>query len=181
MYKKIALSILFIGLVASVVAGATYAYFTSAVAATGNTFTAGKIDIATNTSQTSFLSFSNIYPGDNGTGTLTINNSGDLAANLSVSVNSTDTLGTNKGALSQALLITILNNGNQLYSGTLASLTTSQSLGAIAAGGSETLTVDWSWPDRGTPSDNTSGDNTYQGSSVNAAFAFTAMQQITTT
>lgn len=183
MRKKIAMSLVLIGLLAAVMAGGTFAYFTSTAANTGNTFSAGTIALSTDKGATAFLNFENplLKPGDNGTGTLTLSNTGSLPATLTFTTAvTTNTPGHNGGSLGDDLYFTITNGaGTTVYTGTLtalAALTTPTALPQIAPGGTQTFTVDWVFKDNGTPGSDTTGDNLYQGSTCVAGFTFAAAQ-----
>lgn len=85
--KKILLSVLTIGLVASFAFGATQAYFSDQGTSSGNTFSAGTLDLklsddneSVQDSVTATWSKSNMAPGDTATGTLKLRNSGTIAA-----------------------------------------------------------------------------------------------------
>jgi len=183
MKKKMLVSLLLIGLVAALVAGGTFAYFTSVVTNTGNTFTAGTLDIKTNTPTSAFFNIggtSGMKPGDSGSATLTLTNSGTIAAsNVALSTAITPTVGPNKGDLANDLYVTVSVNGTPINA-TPETLTqfaaSAPTLAGIAAGGTETFTVAWTFKDNGTPNSNTTEDNAYQGSSDSVAFTFTANQ-----
>jgi spore coat-associated protein N len=66
---------------AAMIAGGSFALFTSSATNSGNTFTAGTVVLSdiTNGSVTSqAVNFSNLAPGDNGTVTMTVKNNGTL-------------------------------------------------------------------------------------------------------
>jgi predicted ribosomally synthesized peptide with SipW-like signal peptide len=80
-------------LVIGMVAAGTFAYFTDTQASTGNVFTAGKLDLglgtgtgtATTGDASATFSASTWKPGDTATGTLSVNNAGNIAmAHLTV-------------------------------------------------------------------------------------------------
>ncbi|MHC3129017.1 MAG: hypothetical protein IBV52_02955 [Candidatus Bathyarchaeota archaeon] len=83
MNKKILLSILAIGLVASLAGAGLYAVFTDTESSTGNTFTAGKLDISLGTSSWS-TGFDNMKPGDTVTFTITVGNDGTLPLDYTI-------------------------------------------------------------------------------------------------
>jgi spore coat-associated protein N len=79
MKRKILVSVLLIGLVTVLIAGGTFAYFTSTVTNSGNSILAGTLSL-TSGSSTVFTSEIQQYwsPGTSQTGTITLTNSGNL-------------------------------------------------------------------------------------------------------
>jgi len=67
MNKKIILSLSVIGIVAAIAVGGTYAYFSDTETSTGNTFTAGSINLNDGLSVTKFT-LADLKPGDMGQG-----------------------------------------------------------------------------------------------------------------
>jgi predicted ribosomally synthesized peptide with SipW-like signal peptide len=98
--KKIIISFMVIGLVLAIIGGGTWAYFSDTETSTGNSFTAGTLNLIPSTSGTGPLGkytvtaggdgingnvvFSNIGPGDSGSITWTLQNTGTLAGNLTM-------------------------------------------------------------------------------------------------
>lgn len=81
MNKKILLSLSVIGVVATIVIGATTAYFSDVEVSEGNTFAAGTLDLSVNgeNSWTSTIfDISDVKPGDSGTTTIKLKNEGTL-------------------------------------------------------------------------------------------------------
>lgn len=74
--KKIAISLGIIGVVAAIVIGATTAYFSDTETSTGNTFTAGTLDLTLEESDGVPITLTNMAPGDSASGTITVQNSG---------------------------------------------------------------------------------------------------------
>lgn len=72
--RKILMSLLMITLVSAVGIGATKAWFSDTEASTGNSFTAGKLDLELGAGNPIPFIFSNVVPGDNGTGKITLTN-----------------------------------------------------------------------------------------------------------
>ena len=97
---KIIISFMAIGLVLALIGGGTWAYFSDTETSTGNTFTAGTLNLVPSTSGTGPVGkyavtaggdgingnvvFSNIGPGDLGSITWTLQNTGTLAGNLTM-------------------------------------------------------------------------------------------------
>jgi len=91
--KKIIISLAVIGIVAAIAVGGTYAYFSDTETSTGNTFTAGTLDLKVN-GEDVFVpySVSDLKPGDSrGTDTYTIKNNGSLPGRLSFKVTNVTT------------------------------------------------------------------------------------------
>ena len=85
--KKILLSLVTIGVVGAIAAGATSAYFSDTETSTGNTFTAGALDLELGQSDTMPFSISDIVPGQSGKGTVRLTNTeGNIPGKLSVSL-----------------------------------------------------------------------------------------------
>jgi len=94
--KKILLSVLIIGLVAAVTGAGTWAQFSDTEKSTGNTLTAGTMNLKLSTDGTDYsnrissYTVSGLYPNDKGTiGTIYAKNEGSVDGNLSVTVNAT--------------------------------------------------------------------------------------------
>ena len=77
--KKILLSLAIIGVAAAVVVGATSAYFSDTETSSGNTFTAGTIDLTLGGTGATGVSFTNMAPGDIESADITVTNDGSLA------------------------------------------------------------------------------------------------------
>ena len=79
MSKKLVFITLAVLLVAALAGIATYTWFTDSAAVSGNTFTAGTLNIdITNQTPTMPFEFTNLAPGDTVTGTITVKNTGTL-------------------------------------------------------------------------------------------------------
>lgn len=78
--NKILLSLVTISLVSVVAVGATRAYFSDTETSTGNSFTAGTLDLNLDGANTNVVKFSltNLVPGNSGTGYWTIKNVGNI-------------------------------------------------------------------------------------------------------
>jgi spore coat-associated protein N len=84
--KKILISLAIIGVVGAIGIGATVAYFTDTETSTGNTFTAGSLDLTINTPKDAVWTMSDMAPGDIASGILNMTNVGSLKGDLWPSV-----------------------------------------------------------------------------------------------
>ena len=87
--RKILISLAIIGAVSAIVVGATTAYFSDTETSTGNTFSAGKLDLKVNDADNPGVLFtlSNITPGRYyDAGTVTLKNAGDVPGKLSIKI-----------------------------------------------------------------------------------------------
>lgn len=91
--KKILISLMAIALVIGLAGAGTLAYFSDTETSTGNSFTAGTLDIALGTSSWS-TGFDNMKPGDTVTFTLPVNNGGSLPLDYVVTTELGGVLGT---------------------------------------------------------------------------------------
>lgn len=81
--NKIILSVATIGVVAAIAIGATTAYFSATTTTGTNTFTAGTLDLTSaNPGTTLPITVTNVKPGDSGTGTVELKNTGSVDGNL---------------------------------------------------------------------------------------------------
>jgi spore coat-associated protein N len=79
--KKMGMALASTALGAMLIGGGTFALFTSTANNSGNTFTAGTLEVsAGNVAVYSGATFSNLAPGDSGDATLTVTNTGSLDA-----------------------------------------------------------------------------------------------------
>ncbi|HHW40037.1 MAG TPA: hypothetical protein GXX19_02610 [Syntrophomonadaceae bacterium] len=93
MKKKIAMSLIIIGLVSALIGGATFAIFTSTATNADNTFAAGTVKIAAgDVVQTSALTVSNLAPGDVYSGKFTVSNTGSLELRFDTTANASGAL-----------------------------------------------------------------------------------------
>jgi len=83
MNKQILLSILVIGLVATLAGAGVYAVFTDTESSTGNAFTAGTIIITPGDGSWS-IGYDNMKPGDTVTFTITVGNGGTLPLDYTI-------------------------------------------------------------------------------------------------
>ncbi|MDD5152495.1 MAG: TasA family protein [Candidatus Pacebacteria bacterium] len=85
--KRIILSLSVIAAVAIGAVGATRAYFSDTETSTGNTFSAGKLDLVLGAGNPIPFSVANLYPGQSGTGKVTLTNAtGSLNGDLDVKI-----------------------------------------------------------------------------------------------
>jgi len=84
--KKILISLAIIGVVAAIGVGATVAYFSDTETSTGNTFTAGTLDLNLDGANINVVKFTvgDVKPGDSGTGYWTLKNVGSLLGYVDV-------------------------------------------------------------------------------------------------
>jgi spore coat-associated protein N len=95
--RKVLLSLMTIVLVCGVVGGGVYAYFSDVETSTGNTFTAGTLDLNLDGGNTNVVKFTvgDVAPGDSGNGTWTVSNVGSIDGYLDLeSVSVTEGIGT---------------------------------------------------------------------------------------
>lgn len=145
--KKILMSLMAIGLVVGLVGAGTMAYFSDTETSTGNTFTAGTLDIALGTSSWS-ADFDNMKPGDTVTFTLPVNNEGSLPLNYTVT---TTLSGTLAGGVNPCTQVTAPTSGS------------------LDVGGSVNIVVSITMP--------SAADNEYQGQSGILTVTINAVQQ----
>lgn len=94
--KKILISLMTIASVGALVGGGVYAYFSDRETSTGNTFTAGTLDLNLDGGNTNVVKFtvSDVKPGGSGGGTWTVTNVGTIAGYLDLeSCNVTESIG----------------------------------------------------------------------------------------
>jgi spore coat-associated protein N len=154
------------------------AVFTSTSANPANVFTAGNLHHTNSTANAAILTASAMKPGDTAQGTVTIANDGSLAGTFSLATsNLTDTAGANGGKLSDDLQLQIVDQttSTTIYSGAIKSVGT-VAAGTYAAGASHTYQFTVTFPDGGTPSGATTGDNSYKSSSMSIEFDWTEVQ-----
>jgi hypothetical protein len=168
--KRAAIAVIVLAMVAVFSSGMIYAYFDDTETSSGNSFTAGTLDLKVNTvdNPTSTFTVSNVYPGATGSVSVTLTNSGTIAGNLATSIISvTNAPGTtpepeaalpttDNGELGANMLVTIwvdtdgdgsLDTGEtSLYSGTLNAATGSLTVGNLAGGASTHIGISYSVP-----------------------------------
>ena len=159
-----------VGVVAS--SGAS---FTAQQANPTNVFTSGTLSMGTNNSG-ALAQFTNMVPGDSQVGTVTIQNTGNVQGAFYLDAATF----AGSSALADALDLVITDTatpGTPEYSGPISGLTTQVALGTWAASESHTYTFTTTLSD--------SADNSLQGLTASAAFAWTTVSvptsQVTTT
>jgi spore coat-associated protein N len=140
--KQFAGVVLAAGVGVAAISGGTFALFTSTATNSGNTFTAGTLtieDLSGGPVASQAVNFSNLAPGDNGTVTMTVKNSGNLDAWVKVD-----------NAASVA------SQTGDLFGGTTPlAITYDADVVKVPAGGTTTFDVGYNFPLR--------ADNSYQG------------------
>jgi len=156
--KKILMSLMAIALVVGLVGAGTMAYFSDSETSTGNTFTAGTLDLnvgGENPNLSPDFTLGPLAPGDSGTITYTLNNVGSIDGYLDLQgIGVVDTEGTNPesetgdigepGELSANIYVTVTLGASQLYAGLLSGIVSDYDANvALAASGTTTLTIAW--------------------------------------
>jgi spore coat-associated protein N len=176
--------ILLLALVLLVIAGillsVTFAAFTSTSANAANIFTAGSLSHSNSAANQAILSADNMIPGDVVQGTVTISNTGESAGAFRLESSApSDTPGPYGGNLSTILQLQVIQDpgtaDTQIYSGGLDDLTTPIDLGTWAGGTQHMFKFVVTFPEGGTPSGPTTGDNAFQGSSTTVTYTWTAI------
>jgi len=85
MKKRIAVGLATVGLISTLIGGATFSIFTDSATNSGNTFKAGKIDINSQVAQEWTVGCDNMAPGDVKVEKLTVSNDGTLELRYDVS------------------------------------------------------------------------------------------------
>lgn len=111
--KKILMSVLTVALVSAAVFGATRAYFSDTETSTGNTFTAGSLNLQIGESDPTTWTFSadNIKPGYNGNHDVDIKNTGSVDGDVSIDVAVSNS---DEGATPESETETEAGNGGEL-------------------------------------------------------------------
>ena len=89
--RKILFSLMTIALVGSLIGGGVFAYFSDVETSTGNTFTAGTLDLTVDTENpwaSTKITVTGMKPDDSGAVDCTLNNAGNLAGSLTADINS---------------------------------------------------------------------------------------------
>ncbi len=82
MTRKIITSLMVIAVAAMMVGMGTFAYFSDTETSSGNTFTAGTLDLTLTESGGAPISLTNMKPGDSASGSITVTNVGTLPGSL---------------------------------------------------------------------------------------------------
>jgi len=156
--KKILISLMSIALVIGLVGVGVFAYFSDTEDSTGNTFTAGTLDLnvgGENPNLSPDFTLGSLAPGDSGTITYTLNNAGSIDGYLDLQgIGVVNTEGTNPesetgdiaepGELSDNIYVTVTLGTSELYTGLLSGIASDYNANvALAAGGTTTLTIAW--------------------------------------
>lgn len=174
---KLWLGALVLLILAVVIAAASGAIFTSSSANPENTFTAGNLSHSNSKPNIAILSAADMVPKDISTGEVTITNTGDVSGNFSLASSGiTDQPGPNGGKLSEALNLKIVDtstSNTEIYNGKFNAMPT-KNLGTWASGAAHKYEFTVTFPDSGTPSGATTGDNAFKDSATKINFAWTA-------
>lgn len=161
--KKMLLSVLIIGVVATVAGAGTWAAFSDSETSDGNTFTAGTLDLKLNgLDGITGFSIGDVASNAQGNaGTITVKNAGTISGNLVVSSANIveDENGMNDaeqavdstaadGELGSAITISIYDGANLLYQGSVAGLSDAN-LVTLAGAEEKTLTINYAVSDAG--------------------------------
>ena len=159
MSKKILASIVVVGILALAIGWGTYSYFSDTETSSGNTFSAGTLDLKVDNKDDPldvFFNFTNVKPGDSGSRSVVLSNAGTLNGKAYIHFkNVVDNRGTtpepeptpDEGELSKNLKIKVSNGTATVVEGFLYDIKcNSYLLGTIAGGGSLTVTIEWSIP-----------------------------------
>jgi len=156
--KKILISLMAIALVIGLVGAGTMAYFNDTETSSGNTFTAGTLDLTVDGANDPLpvkFNLTDLAPGSSGTITYTLNNVGNIAGYLDLqNISVTDTEGTNPesetgdigepGELSANIYVTVTLGASQLYAGLLSGIVSDYDANvALAAQDTTALTIAW--------------------------------------
>jgi predicted ribosomally synthesized peptide with SipW-like signal peptide len=134
--KTIALAMATTALGATLIAGGSFAIFSSSAQNTNNTFTAGTLAVSLDKPDgTKYFDISNIAPGDGGTSTVTVKNDGSLELRYDLDETLTGVLATGANGLKVTIKDSL---------GTV--ITPGDTNRVLAAGASEVLTVSWNLP-----------------------------------
>lgn len=154
--RKILAAIVVIGLIGFALGWGTYSLFSDTETSSGNTFTAGTLDLKVDGKDDPlpvFFNVGDVKPGDSGSRSIVLSNAGSLAGKAYIHFkNVVDDEGLNPesetaGKLSDNLYIKVLVNGVVKAEGYLSAIAcTSHELGIIAGGSNLTVTIEWSIP-----------------------------------
>lgn len=187
MNKRIVMLAVGAMLAVALVGGGVYAYFNDTENSTGNSFTAGTLNLTLNDGAAQSISFAAVKPGDSGVDNFKLNNVGSVDGHLYASVqNIVNGAGTtpepeptpDNGELAASMHVVVWSDldGDKVqdageavaYDGLLSGATVSIDMGALAAGGMTYLGFAWDIP--------TSVGNEIQGDTVTFDIVFTLNQ-----
>lgn len=185
---KILILALILLLIAALLVGVSFAVFSTSSANAGNMFTAGTLTSSNSKDNAAILTAQRMVPGDTTTGTVTISNTGDSKGQFTLTGSTpTNTPGPNGGDLSTVLNLRIVEDpagaGRVVYDGKLNAMNGPQPLGVWDGGQTHTYEFTVTFPEGGTPSAPTTGDNAYQGSKTEVTYTWnaTSVSSATTT
>ncbi len=107
--RKILLSLIAVGVVATAAGVGSYAAFSSSTSNGGNSFASGTVTITDDDASGAMLTLSNAKPNDSSTGCINVTYSGSLAANVHLYASTT-------GSLAQYLNLTVTRGTGSTFS-----------------------------------------------------------------
>ena len=160
MSKKIVASIVVVGIQALAIGWGTYSYFSDTETSSGNTFSAGTLDLKVNGQDGPlpiYFNVGDVKPGDSGSVNILLSNTGSLSGEAILTfTNIVDSPGTtpepeilpDMGELSENLCITIYVDSREVGpAGPLAIIADQPiHLGPLGSGQSISLTIKWHIP-----------------------------------
>ena len=165
---------------ASMLAVASGASFTSTSANTGNIVTAGILSHDNSKDGAAILTVAKMVPDETKTGTVTLENDGDVDGVFTLSEsNVDDSDATNPMSAKLDLTVTDITdpaNPVGVYTGKLGAMT-EQDLGTWGADEQHTYEFSVHFPDGGTPAGPNAGDNRYKGDSVEVDFNWESVSE----
>ena len=158
--KKVLASLLVIGMLALAVGWGTYSYFSDTETSSGNTFTAGTLDLKVNGLDDplpAFFEVSNVKPGDSGSKTIALKNDGTIEGIAKIHIkNVANTEGENPepetdkdepGDLGKYLVLKIWYDADLIVTDEVNDLNSViTTLGALGAGLTRNVKIDWELP-----------------------------------
>lgn len=169
-------------LIAVAVAAGSLAVFTSSSANPNNTVSGGILTQDNSKDEAAILTATDMVPGQTETGTVTIENTGNVEGTFTLSDSDlTDTPGSNGGNLSQVLDLKVVDNttGATVYDGPFNAMNTVSLPGTSEAAWQESEAHDFTFTvtfrQGGQPGSGTTGDNAYQGSRVTITYNWDAV------
>lgn len=148
--------------------GMSSALFTAQTTNPTTSAATGTLKMTNSKSAAAIVALTNLKPGDTQSGTVTITNSGTLPGTYSVTESAIVTGGTGTGNLGGQLTLLVTSPGPiTVYTGLFNAFGT-VALGTFTAGQATTYTFSVTLP--------STADNTYQDTSVSAAFTWNAAQ-----
>jgi spore coat-associated protein N len=166
MKKKIMMLLVSATLAIALLGGGVYAYFSDTETSSGNSFTAGSLDLVIGGSGSSSIVLTGLAPGNSGSSSIQLANNGNIAGNLSMTAgNLVDGEGTNwepetntapPGDLSAnvdvVVFVDVNSNGlhddgagNDLWTGKLSTLPSNNiNCGSLAGAGTTHIGFYWS-------------------------------------